>query len=447
MRALDIVLKKRNGERLSEEEIRFLIRGYVDSSIPEYQISAFLMAVYFQGMTGEETGYLTREMIASGDTIDLSPLKGPFVDKHSTGGVGDKVSLILAPVAAACGVSIPMMSGRSLGHTGGTLDKLESIPGYTTALSPARFTEIIGTCGFAMTGQSESVVPADRQLYALRDVTGTVESIPLITGSILSKKFAEGADALVFDVKTGAGAFMKNLDEARKLAESLVSTGKSLKKEIVAVLTRMEWPLGAKVGNFLEVEEALALLKAPAALEKTPTDRRSNDLMEVTLRLAAWMLLAAGMERDLSTAEARCRSVIDDGSAWKRMERSIALQGGDLAALDAALGKLRAPESGEIEASASGYLSTMDAYLVGMAGVYLGVGRNTAADSVYPDVGFEILVKPGDPVTKGQPIARMWGHTTESLENASRTFLSGITVEKTAAPPIASMILEELSTL
>ena len=248
MRALDIIVKKRHGDALSQEEISFLVRGYVDGSIPEYQISAFLMAVFFRGMTPQETGFLTREMISSGETIDLSAVGGTFVDKHSTGGVGDKVSLILAPLAAVCGLQVPMMSGRSLGHTGGTLDKLESIPGYRTDLSPARFAEIIGTCGFAMTGQSRDVVPADRQLYALRDVTGTVESVPLITSSILSKKFAEGADALVFDVKTGPGAFMKTRDDARELAQSLVNTGKSLGKQIVAVLTRMDSPLGSKVG-------------------------------------------------------------------------------------------------------------------------------------------------------------------------------------------------------
>ena len=448
MRALDIIVKKRNGEALSQDEISFLVRGYVDATIPEYQISAFLMAVFFAGMTPEETGFLTREMIRSGETIDLSDLKHSFVDKHSTGGVGDKVSLILAPIAAACGVHVPMMSGRSLGHTGGTLDKLESIPGFRTDLTPQRFAEIIETCGFAMTGQSKAVVPADRQLYALRDVTGTVESVPLITSSILSKKFAEGADALVFDVKTGPGAFMKTRDDARDLATSLVDTGKSLGKSIVAVLTRMDSPLGAKVGNFLEVEESLSLVGCPAARERVPTDHRSDDLMAVTLRLTAWMLVADGKAQTVDEGEAMCRAVIDDGRAWKHMEQNIRLQGGDPAAMIDALGTLRAPVEGRVTASDTGMITEMDAYRVGMGGVYLGAGRNKADDEVYPDVGFEIVKKPGDSVSTGESIMTVWGHSQESVDQAIEIVSGGIAIDpagKTSVP--TDMILEELSTL
>lgn len=448
MRALDIIVKKRSGESLSQEEISFLIRGYVDGTIPEYQVSAFLMAVFFAGMTPEETGYLTREMIASGETIDLSSLNTTFVDKHSTGGVGDKVSLILAPIAAACGVHVPMMSGRSLGHTGGTLDKLESIPGFRTDLSPGRFAEIIGTCGFAMTGQSRDVVPADRQLYALRDVTGTVESVPLITSSILSKKFAEGADALIFDVKTGPGAFMKTPEAARELATSLVDTGRSLGKKIVAVLTRMDAPLGAKVGNFLEVEESLALLGCPAAMERVPTDHRSDDLMAVTLRLTAWMLVADGKVADIEEGEARCRRAIADGSAWARMEENIRLQNGDVDAMIAALGSLRAPVSGVVAAPSSGVIGGMDAYRVGMGGVYLGAGRNKSDDDVYGDVGFEILKKVGDPVATGDAIMTVWGHSQEAVDRAIETVEGGISIAPDGgSAPDRSMILEEISTL
>jgi pyrimidine-nucleoside phosphorylase len=448
MRALDIIVKKRSGEALTRDEISFLIRGYVNGTIPEYQVSAFLMAVFFAGMTPEETGFLTREMIASGETIDLSSLKTSFVDKHSTGGVGDKVSLILAPVAAACGVHVPMMSGRSLGHTGGTLDKLESIPGYRTDLSPRRFAEIIGSCGFAMTGQSRDVVPADRQLYALRDVTGTVESVPLITSSILSKKFAEGADALVFDVKTGPGAFMKTPEAARELATSLVDAGGSLGKKIVAVLTRMDAPLGAKVGNFLEVEESLALVGCPAAMERVPADRRSDDLMAVTLRLTAWMLVADGKAGSVEEGEALCRKAIADGSAWERMEQNIRLQNGDVEAMIAALGTLRAPVSGVVAASASGVIGGIDAYRVGMGGVYLGAGRNKSDDDVYGDVGFEILKKVGDPVAAGDAIMTVWGHSREAVDRAIETVEGGISI----APDGGSvadrpMILEEISTL
>jgi pyrimidine-nucleoside phosphorylase len=448
MRALDIIVKKRSGESLSQEEISFLIRGYVDGTIPEYQVSAFLMAVFFAGMTPEETGYLTREMIASGETIDLSSLNTTFVDKHSTGGVGDKVSLILAPIAAACGVHVPMMSGRSLGHTGGTLDKLESIPGFRTDLSPGRFAEIIGTCGFAMTGQSRDVVPADRQLYALRDVTGTVESVPLITSSILSKKFAEGADALIFDVKTGPGAFMKTPEAARELATSLVDTGRSLGKKIVAVLTRMDAPLGAKVGNFLEVEESLALLGCPAAVERVPTDHRSDDLMAVTLRLTAWMLVADGKAADVKEGEARCRRAIADGSAWARMEENIRLQNGDVDAMIDALGSLRAPVSGVVAAPSSGVIGGMDAYRVGMGGVYLGAGRNKSDDDVYGDVGFEILKKVGDPVAAGDAIMTVWGHSQEAVDRAIETVEGGISIAPDGgSAPDRSMILEEISTL
>lgn len=448
MRALDLIVKKRQGDTLSQSEISFLIRGYVDGSIPEYQVSAFLMAVFFSGMTPEETGYLTREMIESGRTIDLQSLKTTCVDKHSTGGVGDKVSLILAPLAAACGAHVPMMSGRSLGHTGGTLDKLESISGYRTDLSPERFTEIIGECGFAMTGQSSDVVPADRQLYALRDVTGTVESVPLITSSILSKKFAEGADALIFDVKTGPGAFMKTREDARNLATSLVNTGKSLGKNVVAVLTRMDSPLGAKVGNFLEVEESMALLGCPAAIDRVPSDNRSDDLMAVTLRLTAWMLVADGIANSVAEAEERCREAISDGSAWSVMERNIRLQGGDPDAMIANFGTFRAPVTGEITASRSGLLSAMDAYRVGMGGVYLGAGRNKADDDVYGDVGFEILQKPGAPVQEGDPIIRVWGHTQEAVDQAVATVSEGIAIEDVGGGTVPTdMILEEISSL
>jgi pyrimidine-nucleoside phosphorylase len=450
MRALDIVIKKRNGESLSEEEIQFLIRGYVDGTIPEYQISAFLMAVFFRGMSADETGFLTREMIQSGETIDLSSLTGPFVDKHSTGGVGDKVSLILAPLAAATGLRVPMMSGRSLGHTGGTLDKLESIPGYRTDLTPRRFAEIIGTCGFAMTGQSKAVVPADRQLYALRDVTGTVESVPLITSSILSKKFAEGADALVFDVKTGPGAFMKTPEEARQLARALVDTGQSLGKKIVAVLTRMDTPLGSKVGNFLEVEESLALLGCPEAVAAVPVDSRSDDLLNVTLRLTAWMLVAGGVVSRVEDGLERCSTALADGSAWKAMEENIRLQGGRLDELYRQFGALRAPVTATVTAPGEGRITGIDAFTVGMGGVYLGAGRNKSDDAVHPDVGFELHVKPGDSVRAGAPVMTVWGHTDEAVGQAVETVQKGITVGSTSESlqwSADAMILEELTAL
>jgi pyrimidine-nucleoside phosphorylase len=318
MRPVDLIVRKRDGGSFTPEEIDFLVGGFTRGEIPDYQFSSLLMAILWRGMSFEETAALTRAMIASGDVIDLSGLTGALVDKHSTGGVGDKVSLVLAPLAAACGVTVPMMSGRSLGHTGGTLDKLESIPGFRTDLSREAFLRCLDVAGFAMIGQSESVVPADRLMYALRDVTGTVESVPLITASIMSKKFAEGARALVFDVKTGSGAFMKSREDARTLARSLVRTGKALGRGVVAVITDMEQPLGLKVGNFPEVEESIDCLQG-----KGP-----RDLVELTLRLTAWMIVLGGVRTDLASAETLARARLADGSAWKRFVSNVELQGG-----------------------------------------------------------------------------------------------------------------------
>ncbi|MCE5256998.1 MAG: thymidine phosphorylase, partial [Spirochaetaceae bacterium] len=296
MRVVDIIMKKRSGGELSDEELGFIIDGYVKGDIPEYQISALLMAIFFKSMTARETASLTGHMLRSGDVMDLSGIPGPFVDKHSTGGVGDKISLPLAPIVAACGAKVPMMSGRALGHTGGTLDKLESIPGYCATLEPAQFRAGIQQDGFAMTGQTARIVPADKKLYALRDVTATVESIPLITASILSKKVAEGADSLVFDVKCGPGAFMKTLPDAEALAKSLVGTGSAMGKKIIAVITDMSEPLGRTVGNFFEVEESLDCLEGHGPA----------DVMELTIRLGAWMLVASGIAASVEQGEELC---------------------------------------------------------------------------------------------------------------------------------------------
>lgn len=436
MRAVDLIMKKRDAQELSREEIAFLVSGYVDGSIPEYQVSAWLMSVFFRGMTPRETADLTELMLRSGDVMDLSGIPGPFVDKHSTGGVGDKVSLILAPIAAACGVRVPMMSGRALGHTGGTLDKLESIPGYRTNLTPAEFRAFLRADGFAMTGQTARVVPADKKLYALRDVTATVESVPLITASILSKKVAEGAESLVFDVKCGPGAFMKTFPDARRLAESLVNTGKAMGKRIVGVITDMSEPLGRKVGNFLEVEESLDCLsgKGPA------------DLMEVTRRLAAWMLVAGGKARGVEEALRLCEAAVADGRALELFRRNVRTQGGDLAKMDALFGKHRSPHSFELRSPTSGFVTGIDAYKIGLAGVYLGVGRNTTIDPVYPDVGFVFERKTGDPVAAGDLVARVYGKDEASLAAARPLVEEALSVGPSAPGP-RKLVLEELAAL
>jgi len=435
LRTVDIIAAKRDSKPLSNAQISTFIKGYADGSIPDYQAAAWCMATFLNGMSPEETGYLTRAMIDSGEVIDLSGVKGPFVDKHSTGGVGDKISLILAPVAAACGVRVPMMSGRALGHTGGTLDKLDSIPGYTTALTPAKFRDGVGGVGFAMTGQSEKVVPADRKMYALRDVIATVESIPLITASILSKKFAEGSDALVMDVKCGKGAFMKTPADARALAESLVRTGESLDRRVIAVLTDMSEPLGRMVGNFLEVEESIACLRG----EGPP------DVMEVTYRLTAWMLIAAGISKDVNEAEERCRKAVADGSAMEKFRSNVEYQGGILGDLDAMYAKARAKFSREIKAESAGFVSEIDAFAVGMAGVALGVGRDTAADPVEALAGIELLKKTGESVVTGDILMRVWAEDEAKLEAGVQRLDGSVSVGCNAPAERGSLILEEIA--
>ena len=433
MRAVDLIVKKRNGESLDREEIGFLVDGFTCGEVPDYQIASFLMAVYFRGMTGEETGRLTQAMIASGDLMDLSSVKGPLIDKHSTGGVGDKVSLVLAPIAASCGISVPMMSGRSLGHTGGTLDKLESIPGYTTQLSHGRFLECLREVGFAMIGQSESIVPADKALYALRDVTGTVESIPLITASILSKKFAEGARGLVFDVKTGSGAFMKNIERARELAESLVESGRRLGRKVWAVISDMDQPLGRMVGNFLEVRETIDCLKG----------RGPDDLMDLTIRLAARMLVLGDRYAGVGEAERACRNTIEDGSAWRTFLRSVEHQGGDV---DVVLNPERGPRAQHVvplTLPESGFIERIDAYRVGLAATVLGAGRSKQSDSVLPGVGVELKRVRGDAVRSGDEVCAMHADSEESIRDAAALLESAYTLSD-RPPRTKSRIIEEL---
>jgi len=434
MRAVDIIMKKRSGQALSDEEIGFVINGYVDGTIPEYQISALLMAIFFKGMTPAETATLTTQMLRSGDVMDLSGIPGPFVDKHSTGGVGDKISLPLAPIVAACGARVPMMSGRALGHTGGTLDKLESIPGYSTSLNLDQFRAGLIADGFAMTGQTARVVPADKKLYALRDVTATVESIPLITASILSKKVAEGADSLVFDVKSGSGAFMKTLVDALALAKSLVSTGTAMGKRIVAVITDMSEPLGLTVGNFFEIEESLDCLEG-----KGP-----KDVMELVYRLGAWMLVASGIAKTVTEGEAMCLDAVGSGKARALFLSNVSRQGGDADRLLALRGSWRSPWKTELLAPRSGYIDSIDAWKIGLAGVHLGVGRNTTTDRVHPDVGFIFEHKKGDFVRKDDRIAMMYGKDEESLSPSLSLAAEALRISPNA-PVSTKLVLEELS--
>ncbi len=434
MRAVDIIMKKRSGEALNDEEIRFIVEGYVRGDIPDYQVSALLMAIFFRGMTPKETAILTEAMLDSGERMDLSGIQGPFIDKHSTGGVGDKISLPLAPMVAACGIKVPMMSGRALGHTGGTLDKLESIPGYVTALDLPAFRKGLIEDGFAMTGQSARVVPADKKLYALRDVTGTVESIPLITASILSKKVAEGAEGIVFDVKCGSGAFMKTLEDAKALAESLVATASAMGRRVVAVLTDMSQPLGYKVGNFLEIEETLDCLEG-----KGP-----DDVMELVYHLGAWMLVLGGTARNIDEGRARCEKAIGSGAALDLFYRNILRQGGSVSEMLARRGTWRSEFFREFRADREGFIASVDALKIGLAGVHLGVGRNHTDDQVSSTAGFIFEKKRGDLVKKGELIVVAYGKDSESLDSAEALIDSAISISKTA-PDSVPLILEEIT--
>jgi len=434
MRAVDIIMKKRSGGELSREEIEFLIGGYVGGAIPDYQVSAWAMAVFFKGMTPTETGVLTEVMLKSGTVIDLHGIPGPFIDKHSTGGVGDKTSLILAPLVAALGIRDPMMSGRALGHTGGTLDKLESIPGYKTNLSVEQFREIIQKNGFAMTGQTKEIVPADRLLYALRDVSATVESIPLITASILSKKVAEGAEGLVFDVKFGSGAFMKDPQEAEKLARSLVDTGAAMGKRIIALLTDMNEPLGNMVGNFLEVEESLDCLEGHGPA----------DLMEVTLELAARMVVLGNRAKTPSEGRKMCEAMLLTQKPRQLFLDNIKSQGGDVEKFLSLRGNYRSPHQKVLTAARSGFIKRIDAYQVGIAGVYLGVGRNRTEDAVSPTAGLQFHKKGGDPVRAGEPIMTVWAVNDGGLQ-AAIPLLQGAVEYADSAPGQRTLILKEIA--
>lgn len=408
MRPYDIILKKRNGGKLNKEEINYMVMGYVNGEIPDYQMAALLMAIYFKHMDKEERAILTEVMANSGDKIDLSPIKGIKVDKHSTGGVGDKTTLVVAPIVASLGIPVAKMSGRALGHTGGTIDKLESIPGFKTTLSLNEFFENVNRFGIAIVGQTANLAPADKKIYALRDATATVDEISLIASSIMSKKLAGGADAFVLDVKVGSGAFMKTFDEARELAEAMVGIAKSHNKKAVAVLTDMDEPLGKYVGNSLEVLEAINTLKGEG----------DSRFTELCLTLSSWMCYLAG-KGNLEECKSMVKNSLESGKALEKFRDLVIAQGGNPEAVDNPDKIL--PISKNIiyfEANIDGYISKIDTEKVGIACNYLGAGRAKKEDNIDHSVGMKILKKLGDSVSKGEPILELYVNNSSNIETS-----------------------------
>jgi pyrimidine-nucleoside phosphorylase len=422
MRAVDLIRQKRDGGVLDRAAIDSFVTGVTDGTLPDYQTSALLMAILLRGMTPEETAALTDAMVRSGVRVTYPGLPGTPVDKHSTGGVGDKTSLVLAPLAAACGAYVPMMSGRGLGHTGGTLDKLEAIPGFRTALSLEELKAAVATVGCALIGQTADIAPADRKLYALRDVTGTVESIPLICASIMSKKIAEGIGGLVLDVKTGSGAFMKTREASRALAESLVAIGRAAGVRTEAVITRMDAPLGREVGNACEVIESIETLKG-----KGPAD-----LEELSVLLAARMLVLAGAACDASDAETRVRAAIASGSGVEKLRQIIEHQGGDPQIVDDYSRLPSAPDREIIAVARSGFVTVLEAEAVGRAAVALGAGRGRLDDVIDHGVGIRVVAPPGTEVRAGEAVLEIRHRGGRGLDTARALLQQAVQVADVA---------------
>ena len=404
----DIIYKKREGGKLSGQEIQFFIKGYVDGTIPDYQASALLMAIFFKGLDREETFNLTNEMRYSGETIDLSPIKGIKVDKHSTGGVGDKTTLIVAPLASACGVPIAKMSGRGLGFTGGTVDKMESIPGFRTSLEPEEFINQVNTVGMAVVGQTAHITPADKKLYALRDVTATVDNFGLIASSIMSKKLAAGSDAIVLDVKCGDGAFMENMDDARTLASLMVDIGTDAGRKTVAAITEMGQPLGKAVGNALEVIEAIETLKG-----KGP-----EDITELAEKLAGIMIYLGGKAETPEEGFKKAGEVLHNGKGLEQLRHFISAQGGDPNVVDDYLLFPQPSVSEELLADRDGYISKIAARTIGLASQHTGAGRATKEDAIDLSAGIYIHKKVGDPVKKGETLATFYSNDKKKIDSA-----------------------------
>jgi pyrimidine-nucleoside phosphorylase len=422
-RAIDVIRKKRDGGELSRSEIESLVNAYTTGDIPDYQVSAWLMAVVLRGMTRAETAALTDAMLRSGEVLDLSSLSAKKVDKHSTGGVGDKTSLVLAPLAAAAGVVVPMISGRGLGHTGGTLDKLEAIPGFNVNLPVAQFRRVLESCGCAMIGQTAEIAPADRKLYALRDVTGTVESPYLICASIMSKKLAEGIDALVLDVKTGSGAFMKSEEEAAFLAELMVETGERMGKQVVALITDMDQPLGCMIGNALEVVEVVDVLRGEGP----------EDLRQLCLELAGWMLHLGGVSATVAEGKMRSEKLISSGKALEKFRKMVELQGGDPRVIDDPKKLPQAQHTMRISSPRGGYLASLQCEQIGTACVVLGGGRERKEDSVDPTVGIVLHQKVGDAISAGEPLATIYYNAETRAARARQLLVESYRIDDSPA--------------
>jgi pyrimidine-nucleoside phosphorylase len=434
MRMVDIIEKKRDGKELSTEEIQFFVKGYTEGSIPDYQAASLLMAIYFQDMTEKERTDLTMAMVESGDTIDLSAIQGIKCDKHSTGGVGDKVTICLSPMVAACGVPVAKMSGRGLGHTGGTIDKLESIPGFKVELSSGEFIQQVNNIKMAVVSQSGNLTPADKKIYALRDVTGTVPSIPLIASSIMSKKIASGADAIVLDVKVGEGAFMKTVEEAEKLAHAMVKIGNQLGRRTIAILSDMSQPLGYAVGNALEVKEAIEVLKGNGP----------EDVKELCLTLGSQMVYLSGKAQTLKEARTKVENVLANGKALEVFKAFIASQGGNPSIVDDPTLLPQAKFQVEIPATESGYVEKIIANEIGVAAMLLGAGRATKDSEIDLSVGIVLNKKVGDYVEKGEPLATIHSNR-ENINEIKERIYSNIFIsnQKVEAPSLIKGIVAE----
>lgn len=417
----ELIRKKRNGEKLTTEELRFLIDGYVQGNIPDYQMSAFLMATYFRGMTETETNEFTRLMLHSGSIVDLSTINGIKVDKHSTGGVGDKISLPLAPIVAACGVPVPMISGRGLGHTGGTLDKLESIPGFRTSLSLEEYKNTIAEIGLVMIGQTKEIAPADKKMYALRDVTATVECIPLIAGSIMSKKLAEGIDALVLDIKAGRGAFMPTYEKSLELAKTLVKIGNDFGKETIGFITDMNQPLGYAIGNWLEVVESVECLQG----------KNMNDVMELTYTLGGAMVMLGKKASSIEEGIDKCKEVVKNGKAYQKFLQLVKKQNGDISYIENSAKYPQSKYSIEITSSSSGYITEIDSLELGFVGILLGAGRTKVDDIIDPKAGILLAKKVGDTVHGGEKLATFFTDKKENIAVAQERITKAFSIRDT----------------